>query len=69
MKLEKKYPILTPVEAKSELARKGWTNKALAKWWSFREEYVSRLINQTDRSRRDDDAIRGLPVCPSDLKD
>lgn len=64
MKQATTYPVLTPDEAKELLRRKGWSNKALASWWGFSEEYISRTINNVDRKRRDDDALRGLPKCP-----
>ncbi|MDH0342108.1 hypothetical protein [Chromobacterium haemolyticum] len=66
----KVMPLLSPEEAKAELARKGWTNKALAIWWECSEEHASRLVNNhpKPRRRKDDDAIRGLPVCPEWLK-
>jgi hypothetical protein len=54
--------LLTVEEAKTELSRKGWTNRALAAWWECREEYVSKIINNPARKRHFDDAIRGLPV-------
>ena len=56
--------VMTPDEVKELLRRKGWTNKALARWWDFSEEYISRMINSAERKRRDDDAFRGLPRCP-----
>ena len=61
------YPLLTPEEARAELTRKGWTSKTLAMWWDFRQEHVIRMISNPNRKRRDDDAIRGLPVCPPHL--
>lgn len=64
MKHATTYPVLTPEEAKDLLHRKGWSNKALARWWGFSEEYISRTINNSARKRRDDDALRGLPKCP-----
>ena len=63
------YPKLTAAEAKSELARKGWSNKALAQWWQCTEEYSSKIVNNPDRKRHFDDAIRGLPVCPASFRD
>ncbi|MBR8085547.1 hypothetical protein KDX23_22695 [Burkholderia vietnamiensis] len=69
MKHATTYPVLTPDEAKELLRRKGWSNKALALWWGFSEEYISRTINNVDRKRRDDDALRGLPKCPKPLID
>lgn len=60
---------LTASEAKAELARKGWTNKALARWWECTEEYSSKVVNNADRKRHFDDAIRGLPVCPDELRE
>lgn len=52
---------LTVAEAKAELAKKGWTNRAVAEWWGCREEYVSKIVNDPERKRHFDDAIRGLP--------
>lgn len=54
-------PLLTLEEAKAELALKGWTNRALAEWWNCSEEYVSKIVNNTERKRHFDDALRGLP--------
>lgn len=54
-------PLLTIDEAKTELAIKGWTNRALSEWWKCSEEYVSKIVNNTARKRHFDDAIRGLP--------
>lgn len=54
-------PLLTIEESKAELALKGWTNRALAEWWGCREEYVSKIINNIERKRHFDDALRGLP--------
>lgn len=70
MDLPSFLPIMTPEEVKVELMRKGWSNKALALWWECSEEHLSRLINNKPRPRRrkDDDAIRGLPVCPEKLR-
>lgn len=62
------YPLLTPDEARHELARKGWTAKLLATWWGFSHEHVLRMIADPKRKRRDDDAIRGLPMCPASLR-
>ena len=53
--------LLTIEEAKEELAAKGWTNRALAAWWNCSEEYVSKIVNNVERKRHFDDAIRGLP--------
>lgn len=52
---------MTVEEAKAELARKGWTNRALAEWWNCSEEYVSKIVNNEARRRWFDDALRGLP--------
>ncbi|MDN0082391.1 hypothetical protein QU487_06440 [Crenobacter sp. SG2305] len=60
---------LTRSEAKAELARKGWSNRALAKWWECTEEYSSKVVNDENRKRHFDDALRGLPVCPKELRD
>ena len=54
-------PLLSIEEVKTELAHKGWSNRALAEWWKCSEEYVSKIINNSDRKRHFDDAIRGLP--------
>lgn len=67
-KLKLKYPKLSPQDAKAEMARKGWTNHALAIWWDFRENYTSRLVNNPDRPRHFDDALRNLPLCPDELR-
>lgn len=48
-------------EAKAELSRKGWTNRALAVWWDCTEEYISKIVNNEARRRWFDDALRGLP--------
>lgn len=61
MAVKKPRPLLTVEEAKAELARKGWTNRALAEWWGCTEEYVSKIVNNVKRRRWFDDAIRGLP--------
>lgn len=58
---------LTPKQVRSELARKGWTPKSLARWWGFTLEYTYKIIN-SDRKRHFDDALRGLPVCPESHK-
>jgi hypothetical protein len=55
--------LLSVEEVKDEISRKGWTNRALASWWGCSEEYVSKIINNPDRKRHFDDAIRGLPSC------
>lgn len=52
---------LSPSEAKACLVKLGWTNRALALWWGCREEYVSKILNDAQRKRHFDDAIRGLP--------
>ncbi|MDN0082423.1 hypothetical protein QU487_06600 [Crenobacter sp. SG2305] len=65
----KAFTKLTASEAKAELARKGWSNRALAKWWEVTEEYSSKVVNNPDRKRHFDDALRGLPVCPEELRD
>lgn len=59
---------MTTAEAKDELQRKGWTITALAEWWGFSRVYVGRLVNAEDRPRHFDDAIRGLPRCPEELR-
>lgn len=55
-------------DIKAELSRKGWTNRALAQRWDCSEEYVSKIINDSERRRWFDDAIRGLPTAPKLLK-
>lgn len=55
-------PLLTVEEAKAQLALQGWTNRALAQWWDgCSEEYVSKIINNPNRKRHFDDALRSLP--------
>jgi hypothetical protein len=54
-------PLLSAEEAKTALAVKGWTNRALAEWWDCTEEYVSRVVNNAKRRRWFDDALRSLP--------
>lgn len=54
-------PLLSAEEAKTALSAKGWSNRALAEWWKCTEEYVSRVLNNENRRRWFDDAIRGLP--------
>lgn len=61
MAIKKPRPLLKVEEAKAELAGKGWTNRALAEWWDCSEEYVSKIVNNLERRRWFDDAIRGLP--------
>lgn len=53
--------LMTINEAKATIAAKGWTNRALAKWWGCRPEHVSRIIHDPMRKRHFDDALRGLP--------
>lgn len=60
--------IMTVAEAKEELQRKGWTITALATWWGFSRVYVGRVVNSDSRPRHFDDAIRGLPRCPGELR-
>lgn len=54
-------PLLTIEEARNHVGLQGWTNRALAEWWEFSEEYVSKILNNPDRKRHFDDAIRALP--------
>lgn len=54
-------PLLSTEEAKAALAAKGWSNRALAEWWDCTEEYVSRVLNNENRRRWFDDALRSLP--------
>lgn len=61
MATKKMRPLMKVEEAKAELAGKGWTNRALAEWWGCSEEYVSKIVNNLERRRWFDDAIRGLP--------
>jgi hypothetical protein len=52
---------LSAREAKAILAAKGWSNRALALWWGYGPENISRIINNPERKRYFDDALRGLP--------
>jgi hypothetical protein len=61
-------PLLTIAEAKAELTRKGWTNRALSNYWNCSEEYASKIVNNPERRRWFDDAIRGLPKAPKPSK-
>lgn len=54
-------PLLTIEEARAGLVLKGWSNRALAAWWDCSEEYVSKILNNPNRKRHFDDALRGLP--------
>jgi hypothetical protein len=60
-------PLLTIEEARASLVLKGWSNRALAAWWGCSEEYVSKILNNPNRKRHFDDALRGLPKC-SDVR-
>ena len=61
MAAKKVRPLMKVEEVKAELSAKGWTNRALAEWWDCTEEYVSKIVNNVERRRWFDDAIRGLP--------
>jgi hypothetical protein len=61
-------PLLSPDEAKDDIHRKGWKIVSLAQWWDVSTVYVSRIINDPNRKRHWDDAIRGLPHCPRNLR-
>lgn len=61
MTARKMRPLMKIEEAKAELAGKGWTNRALAEWWGCSEEYVSKIVNNLERRRWFDDALRSLP--------
>jgi hypothetical protein len=59
--MESQRKLLAKEEIKNMLMRKGWTNRSLAEWWGCSEEYVSKIVNNNERRRWFDDAIRGLP--------
>ncbi|WP_245960676.1 MULTISPECIES: hypothetical protein [Pseudomonas] len=53
---------MSPEEMKAELKRKGWTNKDLSVRWKVSATWVSKIINDPERSPHYDDAVRGLPT-------
>ncbi|MBA1280305.1 hypothetical protein [Stutzerimonas stutzeri] len=60
--------ILSPDEVKEDIKRKGWKVSSIAQWWDVSTVYVSRIINDPNRKRHWDDALRGLPQCPRNLR-
>jgi hypothetical protein len=53
---------ISPAEFKKEVARRGWTYRALAERWEVSENYISKLARNPERSPHWDDAVRGLPA-------
>lgn len=52
---------LTPEEFKAEYRRRGWSGKDLAAHWGKHPVSLSKIVNDPERARHWDDAVRGLP--------
>lgn len=52
---------LAPADFKAEVARRGWTYRALAHRWGVTEGWVSKVARNEERALYWDDAVRGLP--------
>lgn len=52
---------LTPEEFKAEYRRRGWSGKDLAAHWGKHPVSLSKIVNDPERPRHWDDAVRGLP--------
>lgn len=46
---------------KNIIKRKGWTMRMLAERWSKSEKWISNIVNDENRGKHWEDAIRGLP--------
>lgn len=53
--------MLSNIEIKQLMNRRGWTGVALAKRWGISPVWLSKIINSSDRAAHYDDAFRGLP--------
>ncbi|MNE89596.1 hypothetical protein D3C80_1870180 [compost metagenome] len=52
---------LSPDEFKAVFKQRGWTGKALAARWGVSEAWISKIVNDPERTAHWDDAVRGLP--------
>ena len=53
---------ISPEEYKAEIQRRGWTLRALSGRWGVSENWVSKIVRNSERAIHWDDALRGLPV-------
>lgn len=59
---------MTPEQMKEAIKQRGWTNRSLAERWGKSETWISKIVNNPERDRMWDDAVRGLPQAATDKR-